>query len=110
MALTDLQLKQASPKERDWKLSDGGGLYILVRPNGAKLWRMKYRQHGKEKKLAFGNYPQVGLREARLMRDDARVEIGRAWYGATSLSKSSKTTEVCGVPGTAQSPAVGLTA
>lgn len=77
MALTDLQVKQASPRERDWKLADGGGLYILVRPNGAKLWRMKYRQHGKEKKLAFGRYPEVGLKEARLLRDEARVEIGR---------------------------------
>ena len=77
MALTDLQLKQAAPKEREWKLSDAGGLYILVRPNGSKLWRMKYRLHGREKKLSFGRYPEVSLREARLQRDEARVEIGR---------------------------------
>jgi hypothetical protein len=77
MALTDLQLKQAAPRERDWKLADGGGLYVLVRPNGAKLWRMKYRQDGKEKKLSLGRYPEIGLREARLMGDEARVEIGR---------------------------------
>ncbi len=77
MALTDLQLKQATPRERDWKLADAGGLYILVRPNGSKLWRMKYRQHGREKKLSFGGYPEVGLRDARLLRDEARVEIGR---------------------------------
>lgn len=77
MALTDLQVKQATPRKREWKLSDGGGLYILVRPNGSKLWRMKYRQLGKEKKLSFGRYPEVGLKEARLMRDEARVEIGR---------------------------------
>ncbi len=77
MALTDLQLKQAAPRERDWKLADAGGLYILVRPNGSKLWKMKYRQHGREKKLSFGRYPEVGLRDARLQRDEARVEIGR---------------------------------
>lgn len=77
MALTDLQVKQATPRERDWKLSDGGGLYLLIRPNGAKLWRMKYRQLGKEKKLSFGRYPEVGLKDARLLRDEARVEIGR---------------------------------
>ena len=77
MALTDLQLKQAAPRERDWKLSDSGGPYILVRPNGSKLWRMKYRQLGKEKKLSFGRYPEVGLKEARLLRDEARVEIAR---------------------------------
>lgn len=40
MALSDPQLRQASPRARDWKLSDSGGLYILVRPNGSKLWRM----------------------------------------------------------------------
>ncbi|KLE34085.1 tyrosine-type recombinase/integrase [Aurantiacibacter luteus] len=77
MALSDLQVKQASPRERDWKISDGGGLYLLVRPNGSKLWRMKYRHFGKEKKLSFGSYPEVGLKEARLRRDEARVEIGR---------------------------------
>lgn len=49
MALTDLQVKQAAPRVRDWKLSDSGGLYLLVRPNGSKLWRMKYRVHGREK-------------------------------------------------------------
>lgn len=77
MALTDIQLKQAAPRDRDWKLSDGGGLYILIRTNGSKLWRMKYRQDGREKKLTFGRYPEVGLKEARLKRDEARVEIGR---------------------------------
>ncbi|MFN6935438.1 MAG: tyrosine-type recombinase/integrase [Tsuneonella sp.] len=76
MALTDLQLKQATPRDKDWKLADSGGLYILIRTNGSKLWRMKYRQDGREKKLTFGRYPEVGLREARLKRDQARVEIG----------------------------------
>lgn len=77
MALTDLQLTQAIPAERDYKIFDGGGLYIMIRPNGSKLWRMKYRLHGREKKLSFGKYPEVSLKEARLMRDEARVEIGR---------------------------------
>lgn len=77
MALTDLQLRQVSPREREHKIFDGGGLYVLVRPNGAKLWRMKYRLHGREKKLSLGRYPEVSLKEARLMRDEARVEIGR---------------------------------
>ena len=72
MAAADIQLKQAAPRERDWKLSDGGGLYILVWPNGSKLWRMKYRQHGREKKLSFGRYPEVSLRKARLQCDEAR--------------------------------------
>jgi hypothetical protein len=77
MALTDLEIRQANPRESDWKLTDGGGLYVLVRPNGSKLWRFKYRANGREQKLSFGAYPEVGLKEARLRRDEARVEIGR---------------------------------
>lgn len=77
MALTDLQLKRATPGVREYKIFDGSGLYIIIRPNGSKLWRMKYRLHGREKKLSFGKYPDVSLKEARLMRDEARVEIGR---------------------------------
>jgi len=82
MALTDLQLKQAAPRDKDWKLADSGGLYILIRTNGSKLWRMKYRQDGHEKKLTFGRYPEVSLRDARLRRDEARVEIGQGGYPA----------------------------
>lgn len=77
MALTDIEIRQASAKNREWKLSDSGGLYLLVRPNGSKLWRMKFRAEGKEQKLAFGKYPLVSLKEARIRRDEARVEIGR---------------------------------
>lgn len=77
MALTDIQVRNAAPKERDFKMSDSGGLYVLVRPNGSKLWRMKYRVGGREQKLSFGPYPAISLKEARLRRDEARVEIGR---------------------------------
>src|SRR4051812_27737983 len=77
MALTDLEIRQANPRDREWKLTDGSGLYLLVRPNGSKLWRFKYRALGKEQKLSFGRYPEIGLKEARLRRDEARVEIGR---------------------------------
>lgn len=77
MALTDIQVRNATPRERDFKLGDSGGLYVLVRPNGSKLWRMKYRVDGREQKLSFGPYPAISLKEARLRRDEARVEIGR---------------------------------
>lgn len=77
MALTDLEIRQAIPRDKEWKLTDGNGLYLLVRPSGAKLWRFKYRAQGKEQKLSFGAYPQTTLKEARLRRDEARVEIGR---------------------------------
>ncbi|WP_376741266.1 Arm DNA-binding domain-containing protein, partial [Pseudomonas paraeruginosa] len=57
MPLTDSAIKTAKPKEKPYKLSDAQGLYLLVNPNGSKLWRLKYRVGGKEKGLAFGAYP-----------------------------------------------------
>jgi integrase len=62
----------AKPQAKDYKLSDGGGLYLLVRPNGAKLWRLNYRYLEKGRTLAFGAWPEVGLADARSRRDDAR--------------------------------------
>lgn len=77
MALTEVGIRQAKPRDKDWKLADSGGLYLLIRPNGSKLWKMKFRANGKEQKLSFGPYPEVSLKEARRKRDEARVEIGR---------------------------------
>ena len=77
MPLTDISIRQAVPREREFKMGDAGGLYLLVRPSGSKLWRMKYRTGGREQKLSFGAWPSVSLREARIRRDEARVEIGR---------------------------------
>lgn len=57
MHLSDLAVRKAKPEDKPFKLSDGGGLHLLVRPNGAKLWRLKYRFAGKEKLLSFGPYP-----------------------------------------------------
>ena len=62
----------AKPQDRDYKLSDGGGLYLLVRSNGAKLWRLNYRYLEKYRTLAFGTWPEVGLADARSRRDEAR--------------------------------------
>lgn len=70
--LTNTQIRQAKPRERDYKLTDYDGLYLLIRPTGAKLWRLAYRFRGKQKSLAFGNYPTVTLAEARERRDAAR--------------------------------------
>ena len=64
MPLTALAVKQAKPKEKDYKLSDGGGMYLLVTKKGSKYWRLKYRFAGKEKGLAIV-YPTVSLEEAR---------------------------------------------
>ena len=75
--LTDAKCKKAKPKERPYKLFDGGGLYLYVLPSGAKSWRLKYRDplSGKEKTLTFGLYPDVSLREARAKREEAKARI-----------------------------------
>lgn len=70
--LTDSAIRRLKPPEKALKLFDGGGLYLLVQPNGARLWRMKYRVDGREKLLSFGQYPDVPLRSARERRDEAR--------------------------------------
>ena len=72
--LTDTALRQAKPKDKHYKLSDSGGLYLLVKPNG-KYWRMDYRYAGKRKTLAIGVYPQVSLINARKKRDEAKEHL-----------------------------------
>ncbi|GGC11410.1 hypothetical protein GCM10011494_32720 [Novosphingobium endophyticum] len=65
MALTDFAIENAMPKAKAYELGDGGGLYLQVNPSETKLWRMKYRWEGREKKLAIGPYPLVSLADAR---------------------------------------------
>jgi hypothetical protein len=72
MALSDAAIRTAKPREKPFKLSDGGGLHLVVNPNGSKLWRLKYRFLGHEKLLSFGRYPLVQLAEARRKRDEAK--------------------------------------
>lgn len=72
MALTDLRIKNTDATNKDQWLSDEKGLRLLVRPDGARYWRLKYRYAGKQKTLALGVYPEVSLKEARLQRDEAR--------------------------------------
>jgi integrase len=74
MALTDISVRNAKPRERDYKIADGGGLYLLVTPAGGRLWRLKYRADGVERKLALGKYPDVTLAAARKARDAARAQ------------------------------------
>lgn len=72
MALSATEVKQAKPKEKDYKLSDSAGLYLFVRTTGAKYWRLAYRFNGKQKTLALGIYPDLSLADARTLRDTAR--------------------------------------
>jgi integrase len=81
--LTNVRIDTAKPAERPYKLSDGRGLYVLVQPNGRKMWRMKYRfgprkdgkQGSAEKLLALGSYPELPLKRAREKCDDARRQL-----------------------------------
>jgi integrase len=75
MALTDIAIRNAKPKDKPYKLGDTLGLFLLVQPTGGRLWRLKYRMDGKEKKLGLGTYPEVSLAEARRRRDDAREMV-----------------------------------
>lgn len=77
MPLTDIAIRNAKPKEKSYKLSDFAGLYLEVTTTGSKLWRVKYRINGKEKRLALGSYPMVTLAEAREERDAARKLIAK---------------------------------
>ncbi len=73
MKLKDIQCKQAKATDKIQRMADGGGLYLEVTKTGSKLWRMKYRFGGKEKRLSFGKYPLIDLKTARTKRDEAKL-------------------------------------
>ena len=73
--LTDVDVRNAKADGAPYKLSDGRGMYLLVQPHGARLWRLKYRLGGKEKVYAIGVYDEVSLADARVKRDAARKLI-----------------------------------
>ena len=77
MVLTDAKVRNLKPKERSYKTTDYGGLYVLTNPSGSKLWRFKYRIRGKEKLLSIGSYPEISLVEARFARDEARKQVAQ---------------------------------
>ena len=72
MPLTNTAISKAKPTDKPLRMFDGGGMYLEISPTGGKLWRLKYRFAGKEKRLALGTYPDVSLARAREKRDEAR--------------------------------------
>ena len=72
MPLTNLKVDKAKPKEKQYKLADERGMYLLIHPKGGKWWRLDYRFQGKRKTLSLGTVPDVSLKEARKKRDEAR--------------------------------------
>ncbi len=77
MPLTDVTIRNVKAGPKATKLSDGGGMFLLVTPAGGKLWRFKYRIDGREKLLAIGSYPEIGLGEARRRREEARELVAK---------------------------------
>ncbi len=76
-ALTIAAIRKAKAADKSVKLSDGGGMYLLLKPDGSRYWRLDYRFDGKRKTLALGVYPQVSLSDARARRAAARELLGR---------------------------------
>lgn len=77
MPLSAVGVRNAKPASRPVKLSDGGGLYLMVTPGGGRYWRLGYRYDGKQKTMAFGVYPDVSLADARDLRDRARKLLAK---------------------------------
>ena len=96
MPLTDTAIKNAKPGKKQIKLFDDGGLFLLVTPKGGKLWRLKYRFGGKEKLLSIGPYSDIGLKEARRRREEARellaqgLDPGEAKKEAKAIIKAEE--------------------
>lgn len=89
LPLTDIKVKNAKPKAKEYKLADGDGLYLLITPSGGKLWRFKYRFGGVEKLLTFKTYPEISLSEARHRKDDARKLVANG-VDPAAIKKAQK--------------------
>lgn len=104
MSLTFATIKAARPQTKPYKLYDEKGLFLLVDPKGGRLWRLKYRFNGKEKKLALGTYPEIGLKEARDKRDEGRSLLA-AGVDPGHKKKTDKQTQVLSAANTFQAVA-----
>jgi len=93
MILADVKARNAKPGEKQVKLSDGGGMYLLITPAGGKCWRLKYRFGGKEKVLALGTYPEITLADARQRREDARKLLANG-VDPSEIKKAQKAATV----------------
>ena len=77
MAITDREASNAKPGEKDYKIRDRDNMYLTVTKKGVKYWRMDYRHEGKRTTITFGKYPDIGLKKARAMCQDARDNLGK---------------------------------
>lgn len=75
--LTDLTVRDATPREKLYRLFDGKGMYLEITPRGGRYWRLKYRLHGRERRISLGVYPDVPLAQARELRDVTRCSVAQ---------------------------------
>ena len=75
MPLSDIQIRNLKPRDKAYKVSDFEGLFVLVKPNGSKLWQLKYRMDSKERLYSIGIYPNISLAQARKSKDAARASV-----------------------------------
>ena len=88
-ALTDTQIKSSKAKDKDYKLSDGRGLFLLVTKSGGRLWRLKYKFDDKEQLLALGKYPDITLIQARALREKYNSDIANG-INPSEVKKENK--------------------
>ena len=94
MALSDVQIRSLKPADKLYKITDEKGLYLEVSPNGSKLWRYKYLYMGKNKRIALGRYPEVGLAEARRRRLEARENLDNRVDPLANRKRDRKSTRL----------------
>ena len=95
-SLTDKAIRNAQSIDKPIKLSDGGGLFLLVTPSGGKWWRLKYRSGGKEKSLSLGIYPDTGLKDARERREEARKLIANGIDPSEARKATKREAQISG--------------
>lgn len=83
-----VSIRTAKPRAKPYKIGCGHGLFLLINPNGSKLWRFKYRFEGREKTLTFGAYPLVSLLNARMQRDAAKLQLLKGIGPRTGTQKA----------------------
>lgn len=99
MALSDAAIRTAKPQPKPLKMSDAGGLFLLVTPSGGKWWRYSYRLNGKQKTISLGTYPDVGLKDARDRHSEARKLLAQG----IDPSESKKAVKAAGADRAANS-------
>lgn len=77
MALTDTAVRQAKPAEAGYTMTDGMGLSLYVAPNGTKSWHFRFVWHDKQPRISLGTYPEISLKEARILRDEQRALVAK---------------------------------